>query len=218
MKSFSQWTKEEVEEEFGIVADRQHAPLHEWISVSPALSDHESQTLHQLSQKLLTHVHDWNEEELKVYFIAFLLDFIEFYQPSYRPFLERELRVEYAEGKKLWGIIDFLVASGKQSPKEPFFFLHEYKPQADTSNDPLGQLLAEMVAAQTANAHPHPIYGAYIIGRHWYFVLLDGKIYAESLAYDATKDDIITIVAILRRTKDVIDQLVQSIAQDASSS
>jgi len=215
MKPFSQWTTEEIEEEFNIVPNRKHSPLQEWLSVSSTFPLHESQTLHHLSQKLLEHVHDWNKEELKVYFIAFLLDFVDFYQPSYRPFLERELRVEYAGGKKLWGIIDFLVASGKQSPKEPFFFLHEYKKQANTSNDPLGQLLAGMVAAQTMNPHSHPIYGVYIIRRHWYFVLLDGKIYAESLAYDATKDDIMTIVAILRRTKEIIDHLVQSFPQSA---
>ena len=214
MKPFSQWTKEEIEEEFGLYADRKHAGLQEWLSVSPSLPENECSVLRGLSQKLLAHVHDWNEEELKVYFIAFLLDFVNFYQPHYRPFLEREFSVEYAEGKKLWGIIDFLVASGKQAPKEPFFFLHEYKKQADTSNDPIGQLLAEMVAAQAANSHQHPIYGAYIIGRHWYFVLLDRQVYSESLAYDATKDEILMIVAILRKVKDMIDRFVQSIFGD----
>jgi hypothetical protein len=136
---------------------------------------------------------------------------VNFYQSSYRPFLERELSVEYAEGKRLWGIVDFLVASGRQAPKQPFFFLHEYKKELDSSNDPLGQLLAEMVAAQTANARTQPVYGAYIIGRHWYFVLLDGKVYAESLAYDATKEaEIMQITAVLRRTKEIIDELVAS--------
>ncbi len=207
MKPFSQWTKEEVEEEFGLYPDRHYALLKEWISASPSVSDEEQRILRRLSEKLLTHVHDWNEEELKVFFIAFILDFTDFYQQHYRPFLERELSVEYAEGKKLWGIVDCLVASGKQSPRVPFFFLHEYKKQADTSNDPIGQLLAEMVAAQKANPHIHPIYGAYIIGRHWYFVLLDGQVYAESLAYDATKDEIMAIVGILRQTKDIIDRL-----------
>lgn len=209
MKSFSQWTKEEVEEEFGLSANRQHTLLQEWLNVSPHLSDEEKKQLHQLSEKLLAHVHDWNEEELKVYFIAFILDFIDFYQTNFRPFLERELSIEYAEGKKLSGVVDFLVASGKQSPKQPFFFLHEYKKQIDSSNDPLGQLLAEMVAAQMLNTQPHPIYGAYIIGRHWYFVLLDEKVYAESLAYDATKDDILQIVAILQRAKQEIEQLAK---------
>ena len=211
MKPFSQWTKEEVEEEFHLNAEPNHPLLNQWLAVSLSVSEEEQQTFRHLSQKLLAYVHDWNEEELKVYFIAFLLDVVNFYQEHYRPFLERELSVEYAEGKKLWGIVDFLVASGKQTPKEPFFFLHEYKRQADTSNDPVGQLLAEMVAAQTANRHTYPIYGAYIIGRHWYFVILDGQTYAESLAYDATKDEIIAIVNILRQTKDMIDHVIQRI-------
>jgi len=210
MKSFSQWTKEEIEDEFGLSADRHHARLQEWISVSLSFSEAEQKTLHHLSQTLLEHVHDWNEEELKICFIALLLNLVDFHQLSYRPFLERELNVAYAEGKRLWGVVDFLVASGRQSPKQPFFFLHEYKRQFDTSNDPLGQLLAEMVAAQTANANSHPIYGAYVVGRHWYFIVLDEKIYGESLAYDATKEDeLLQIVAILKKTKILIDQLVQ---------
>ncbi len=101
------------------------------------------------------------------------------------------------------------MASGTQFPKEPVFFLHEYKKQLDTSNDPLGQLLAEMVAAQTLNSRPHPIYGAYVIGRHWYFVILEGKSYAESLAYDATKEDILQIVSILRHTQLLIDHILR---------
>ena len=63
-----------------------------------------------------------------------------------------------------------------------------------------------MVAAQTINQQAHPVYGAYIIGRHWYFVILDGKTYSESLAYDATKEEILTIFGILRHTKEIIHQ------------
>jgi hypothetical protein len=209
MKSFSQWTKQDVEEEFHLTSTRESETLQAWLNGIQEVSQDEAARLRQLSEKLRLHVHDWNEEELKVYFIAFILDFVNFYQPSYRPFLERELSASYAEGKKIWGVVDFLVASGTQFPKEPVFFLHEYKKQLDTSNDPLGQLLAEMVAAQTLNSRPHPIYGAYVIGRHWYFVVLEEKSYAESLAYDATKEDILQIVGILRYTQLLIDKILQ---------
>ncbi len=209
MKPFSQWTKQDIEEEFGLSSVQDSPTLQAWLTDIQDVSDDEATRLRRLAEKLRIHAHDWNEEELKIYFIAFLLDFIEFYQPSYRPFLERELSVNYAEEKKLWGVADFLVASGTQFPKEPVFFLHEYKKQLDTSNDPLGQLLAEMIAAQELNSRPHPIYGAYIFGRHWYFVLLEGKTYAESLAYDATKDEILQIVGILRHTQLLIDQIVK---------
>lgn len=209
MKPFSQWTKQDVEEEFHLTSTRESATLQAWLTGIQEVSQDEAIRLRQLSEKLRLHVHDWNEEELKVYFIAFILDFVNFYQPSYRPFLERELSASYAEGKKIWGGVDFFVASGTQFPKEPVFFLHEYKKQLDTSNDPLGQLLAEMVAAQTLNSHPHPIYGAYVIGRHWYFVVLEGQVYAESLAYDATKEDILQIVGILRHTQLLIDGILR---------
>jgi hypothetical protein len=49
-----------------------------------------------------------------------------------------------------------------------------------------------------------------VIGRHWYFVILEEPTYAESLAYDATKEDIIEIVSILRHTKTIIDHILQS--------
>ncbi|MGX9728633.1 MAG: hypothetical protein ACTFAK_15375 [Candidatus Electronema sp. VV] len=209
MKPFSQWTKQDVEEEFHLTSTRESATLQAWLTGIQEVPQDEAIRLRQLSEKLRLHVHDWNEEELKVYFIAFILDFVNFYQPSYRPFLERELSASYAEGKKIWGVVDFLVASGTQFPKEPVFFLHEYKKQLDTSNDPLGQLLAEMVTAQTLNSRPHPIYGAYVIGRHWYFVVLEGQSYAESLAYDATKEDILQIVSILRHTQLLIDGILR---------
>ncbi len=210
MKPFSKWTVPDIEEEFQLTLDPDFQELRSWLQeVSEATPD-EIAHLQQLSQKLALRVRDWNEEELKVSFIALILDMIDFYDAAYRPFMEREVSVEYAENKKLWGIVGFLVAQGKHAPKEQFFFIHEYKKQLDTSNDPLGQLLAEMVAAQTINQHPHPIYGAYIIGRHWYFVILDGNVYSESLAYDATKDEIMTIFGILRHTKEIIHQLAHA--------
>lgn len=209
MKPFSHWTKEEVEDTFAIQQDRNSQDLQEWLNVPPISIAHEVDSLRQLAQKLLRYIHDWNEEELKIYFIAFILDMVNFYQAHYRPFMERELSVQYAENKRLWGVVDCVVAAGKQTPKQPFFFLHEYKKRPNSSNDPIGQLLAAMVAAQFANLHSHPIYGVYVIERHWYFVLLDGKVYSESLAYDATKDEILNIVAILKHTKDKIDQLLK---------
>ena len=57
------------------------------------------------------------------------------------------------------------------------------------------------------NARVFPIYGAYIVGRHWYFVVLENETYAESLAYDATKDEIFDIFEILRHAKDIIETI-----------
>ncbi|MCP4348875.1 MAG: hypothetical protein GY795_25630, partial [Desulfobacterales bacterium] len=56
----------------------------------------------------------------------------------------------------------------------------------------------------------HPIYGAYVIGREWCFIILQEKNYAISEPYIATKDDIFDIFRILRVLKDIIIKLVEN--------
>ena len=59
-----------------------------------------------------------------------------------------------------------------------------------------------MVVAQKHNTLQIPIYGAYVIGRLWFFVILYEKEYAVSLAYDATKNnDLDNIFSILTDVK-----------------
>lgn len=66
-----------------------------------------------------------------------------------------------------------------------------------------------MIAAQILNQITHPIYGTYVIGRHWYFVVLDKDEYAVSLAYDTTKNEIKDIFYILQRAKTIIGEIAQ---------
>jgi hypothetical protein len=111
------------------------------------------------------------------------------------------------------GRVEWFVATGKQTPKKPFFFLQEYKqaPQPpkgeDIENDPLGQLLISMLCLKHLNNAPPSgagglLYGCYNIGRIWFFVLLVGKEYAISRAYGATQTDGLTdMVAILKKVK-----------------
>ncbi|WPD24892.1 MAG: hypothetical protein SD837_10065 [Candidatus Electrothrix scaldis] len=70
MKSFSKWTIEEVEETFHIVQQKQYQQLEQWMTPVSAPSNAEKQQLQRLQEKLLDNVWDWNEEELKIYFIA----------------------------------------------------------------------------------------------------------------------------------------------------
>ncbi|MCI5144338.1 MAG: hypothetical protein D3923_02145 [Candidatus Electrothrix sp. AR3] len=65
-----------------------------------------------------------------------------------------------------------------------------------------------MVAAQKLNNDDQPVYGCYVMGRLWFFVLLDGQDYAASLAYDATKDDLNEIFSLLKKTKGIIAELI----------
>jgi hypothetical protein len=67
-----------------------------------------------------------------------------------------------------------------------------------------------MIKAQILNQTPKPpLYGCYIIGRFWFFVILLDKEYSASKAYDATQtDDLTLMVAILEKVKMYIHQIL----------
>ncbi len=208
MKTFSKWTIEEVEERFQIVSVNKSDLLENWLGFTSELSQEEEKLLNVLCKKLQSRVWDWNEEELKVCFIGLLLYMADFDRENYRSFLEREISVSY-ENEILSGTVDFIVAQGKRSPKRPFFFIHEYKKEQESPNDPLGQLMIAMIAAQLLNNDSNPVYGAYVMGRHWYFVVLDGLNYAVSVGHNAAKyEELKSILEILKNTGMIIDNLI----------
>ena len=139
-----------------------------------------------------------NEEELKVYFIGPLLRLIPFRSGDRRPFLDRLMSFSYGDEQVAHGKVDWVLAEGIQDPREPYFFLHEYKREIDAAGDPLGQLLIAMVGARRQNSASFPLYGCYVLRRNWFFVILEEDQYAVSAAFDATQDDIFRIYSILR--------------------
>ncbi len=209
MKSFSKWTIAEVEEQFNLNFCKEHHLLHQWIDSPVELASVEETLLQELRDKLTDHVWDWNEEELKGKFIFPLLMAVNFDDEQYQSFIEREIAVEI-ENDRLAGTVDFFVATGKRYPKHPYFFIHEFKKEHDSSGDPFGQLLITMVAAQKLNNDGKPVYGCYVMGRLWFFVVLDNQEYTTSLAYDATKEEIREIFAVLKKMKGIIGELVSS--------
>ena len=128
---------------------------------------------------------------------------INFHIGIYHPFLEHSLTIQIGDNTTS-GKIDFMVARGEQIPNAPYFCLQEHKPEEGTSNDPYGQLLMAMVAAQQANIKINlkiPVYGMYNLGGIFYFVVLEDKTFMRSNAYDATTEDIVGIFKILRKMK-----------------
>jgi hypothetical protein len=204
-RPFEQWLAEDVEIEFGVSRTKDLATLTKWLTV-PVIPL--PQTIDTLRICLSEYVETWNEEELKIGFIVQLLAFINFNNmPHYKVFSQRLLKI--SEEKlhiETQGRVEWLVSTGKQTPRKPFFFLQEYKPETGATNDPLGQLLIAMIAAQEVNQTAEkPLYGIYIIGRLWFFVVLEGKEYAVSRAYDATQtDDLTAMVEILYGVKEYI--------------
>ena len=206
MKEFSKWTIDEVEDYFKLAPIDEHSLLNQWLNNDCAVSSAEDHRLAELCERLRVHIHDWNEEELKLYFIGPLLDLVDYLHDDYQAFFERTLSVRI-DGQRLSGVVDCLIATGRRSPKCPIFCLHEYKPERHSSNDPLGQITVAMVAAQYLNNDAKPVYGAYIIGGFWYFLVLHHTSYVVSFAQDATKaDDVRRIFMMLKYIKQRIEQ------------
>lgn len=212
MKSFSNWTIAEVDKEFQIKQQYDCGLLNSWLASADqkfdgaALSPADS--LKYLQSRLIRHVYDWNDQELMIQCIGPLLNLVDFNQEYYQPFYKRVVSAPY-KNEKLAGVVDFLVAQGLRVPEQPYFFIHEHKKDTDSPSDPLGQVMIAMMAAQILNKGKYPIYGAYIMGSHWIFLVLSGQEYGVSLAYNATKDEINDIYFILKKVKAIIDELVQ---------
>jgi hypothetical protein len=90
----------------------------------------------------------------------------------------------------LSGTVDFVVSKGLVESKKPYFFIQEFKRSEEYGN-PRPELLAELISAVELNDWRF-IKGAYIIGGHWHFALLE-KLerhkyqYFISKNFDATK-------------------------------
>ena len=204
-KAFRDWKFEEVELTFGIEQTYDHPLLTDWLSVKEMPNEEDSRMLEKLRFKLARSINTYNEEELKMAFIAPFLYLIPFERTGLRFFADRPFSFEYGQDETgtpliAAGRIDWLLAEGRQDPREPRVFLHEYKREVEATGDPLGQLLIAMVGAQRGNAQrgnvqrqnteAFPLYGCYVLGRNWFFVILEDQQYAVSRAYDATQEGI----------------------------
>ncbi len=207
-KPFKDWLYEEVETEFGLTRSFEH-PMFEKLKSTHLPENHLSRPeLAKLRRLLIQNIDAWNEDEYKFMFISRFIGLAEFVSENYKVFTQRPLSVKYDhEAKTTEGNVDFMLAKGQQIPRKPHFFLHEYKPEKRRDNDPLGQLLIAMVAAQLQNNDEKPIYGIYLNGRNWFFVVLEGQSYAVSDPFVATTTDIFDLFAVLLYFKDLMEQL-----------
>lgn len=191
---------DDLEIEFGLKAVDQLPLLNEWLAAKPNISETEKLQLLDLREYLRKHILSWKEQELIMHFIGPLLTMVRPDGDTFNGFAARKLTAKINDWE-IAGLVDYMIATGKQTPRQPFFCFHEYKADRHGNADPLGQVLAAMLTAQTINQKPEPLLGAFVNGRNWHFVVLDGKDYAFSLAFDATQDDLLQIFNILRDIK-----------------
>ncbi len=205
--NFSDWTLDKIDEAFGTIQMNNSNALTHWLSYKYEQNEHEQKNLLHFQSKLLLGGDEWNEVELENKFISPIFMFADFDNDKFAYFLEREMKADIGD-YELVGRVDGMIATGFRNPKKPFFCLSEYKKQTDPGGDPKGQCLIAMMAAQAKNENDNPIYGCYVIGKFWRFILLEGKNYSLSKFYKADDEDIFDIFRILKGLKANIEALV----------
>jgi len=207
MKSFRNWTRQEIADKFGLDVKSSCQKLDSWLEVSGNIPKAIEIELKRLQSKLKENVDTWNEQELIIKFIALLIDKVDYDSADFKSFANRRLKGEI-DGEEIAGEVDLMIASGKFEPKKPYFCLHEYKKEKGVDNDPLGQLIIAMMTAQALNNNQFPIYGAYVMGRNWFFLTLEDRKYCISDELVATREDIFTIYEILQNLKGIIKKII----------
>jgi hypothetical protein len=152
-------------------------------------------------------IEGWFEEELKMNLLSpiFILSQIK-ESEKIGLFFERPITAELEQGK-ISVVTDCMVSSifGVTAPQTPYFFMQEFKKSKGDKQDPEGQMLAAMIAAQHLNNNGKVMYGSYVIGRDWFFAILDGKNYSRSESFRLTQPkELRQVILTLRKLKQII--------------
>ena len=195
--NFKEWNLDKIEEAFGLKQVWQSEILDELINHPYQLDEMERNFVTKLQRHFSFGGDDWNEVELENKFISPMIVLSEIADEKCSYFLERELSTTIDE-YELLGKVDGMIATGFRSPKKPYFCLNEYKRDTDPDGDPKGQALIAMLVAQRLNDNQAPIFGCFVIGRIWQFMILEGNQYTISRDFSCVDNEVFDIFRILK--------------------
>jgi hypothetical protein len=181
--------------------------LSTWINQSQVLSSFQQEALLFYRKELRANFFNWNEQELSMHFIGPMLSLVDFTGENFNAYANRSIKATIGD-IELNGVPDGMIAKGRREPEIPYFCFQEYKKEIDPNGHPAAQALGAMLIGQALNENKNPVYGCYVIGKYWTFMILEGKNYALSQGYDATSDEVLTIFQILLSLKNVVKELV----------
>lgn len=204
---FSNWSEAQLIDTFGL--DKLNQPMQlmqEWLAAQITFNEMEQTIIQRICNFAIENIEAWNEEDLKMNFIAFIIDLAN---------LRATKTIRTFYDKAIWATVknillkvktDFMVAEGILNlVKKPYFHFQEYKREKYPQGDPLAQLITAFLIAQEINHNEKPLYGCYVIGRFWYFVIMHEKNYCVSKYYDSTDEaQLRQIISILRYFREVL--------------
>lgn len=207
-KSFRECTIKFLEKTFGLDEVDELPALTAWMSMVVEITDFEKSHLLYYRDILDFNVNDWNERELDTHFIGPVFTTVNYSGKKFNHFVQRRIEGT-VNGWELFGEPDGIIASGRREPEIPYFAFQEYKKQLDPHGDPAGQVLAAMMVAQELNDNKLPIYGCYVVGRHWYFMILEDEKFAVTDGHNATRaEQLLDIFMRLKALKQMIEKFV----------
>ncbi len=179
-----------------------------WVkNASVELEPGETTLFEEIYEDAKENIKGWQEEDLKMLLISPILKLGKLKNTKqYYAFFERTLE-DTVDGYFLKTKTDFMLASGNIGIfRNPYFHFQEYKPLKNPTGDSMGQLLTAFLIAQQKNANDKPIYGCEVVGSIWKFVIFKDRNYYVSDVYDSSnKADLLQIIAILRKFKDILE-------------
>ncbi len=197
---------EDVLDAFALNRNTECELLDKWLSVPYEFNEVDKTLLEKKRKQLIDEGEFWNEEELKMRFLAFILEIADIDEKGkIKIFFERPMYA-IVNGYELNVICDAMVATPKGigKPKKPYFFLQEFKKQKNSS-DAEGQMLMAMLIAQVENDSNNRLYGCWIQGRNWIFTTLHQHNYCISKQFDAAdSEDLKIIMCALKELKVII--------------
>jgi hypothetical protein len=199
------WIEGLIIKTFGLTKILEGFPiLDAWLDVSGQVPPDELLRLEKWRLKLLKSAGTWNEETLKMKFIANILEMVDYDTDEFEGTFDADMK-GVVQGQKLAVVAYYALAKATLDYMEtPYFYFHEYKPRK-RAKDPIAQLLLAMLIAQSQTERKYPLYGCAVFGELWFFMVLDDKTYSVSTGIVSTnKDDLQRILLILRKFKHIL--------------
>jgi hypothetical protein len=201
--TFKNWNLDELDKAFGLKQVWKSDLMTAWQNFPVEVDEFEEKTLLNLQAPLIKGGRSWNEVELENKFISPLIMTAKIDDDNVGYFLERNLSGVVGD-YELSGIVDGMIASGFRNPQIPYFCLHEYKRSVENQGTPDAQALAAMLVAQELNNHDKPIYGLYVVGLIWNFIVLKDNEYCISKDYTSDDENVFLIFKMLKALKQII--------------
>lgn len=208
-KSVKSWREGELIKQFNLkrIIGTKTPLLEEWIDVEiPQFNESEQYIFERVLMRGQKSLVAWSEEDLKMKFISPIIELGNLNDDeNIIGYFDKTISAT-VEGIPLIVKSDFMLAKGILNVFEtPYFHFQEYKPQLNPSGEPMAQLLEAFLITQVKNNNNMPLYGVEIIGKQWTFVIMEGKEYCISKAYDAVdRSDLLIIIAILRKFRHIL--------------